>query len=109
MCDHFLGFYTYQRIQAPRMLWRCGTCGRQSSVPIDCCAQPDFASTRRSLTVHLGQRLGKLWARAWSCVPTLRAGRQHPGVDISITPDSESLVPEPAAPEEAEAEVVQVG
>lgn len=43
MCDHFLGLHRYQQVRQPKAVWRCGTCGRQSYKPVDCCVQPYFA------------------------------------------------------------------
>ena len=43
MCDHFLGLHRYQQARQPKAVWRCGTCGRESYRPVDCCVQPYFA------------------------------------------------------------------
>lgn len=63
MCSHFLPLHTYNRVELPKTLWRCGTCGRQARLPVDCCSRPNFASSRRPGLVHNGvRRLGALGA-----------------------------------------------
>jgi hypothetical protein len=46
MCDHGLFYRHVQQLQQRRPTWSCGTCGRVSSHPLDCCARPAF--TRRA-------------------------------------------------------------
>jgi len=72
MCHSFLDYPTYQRMQQPKALWRCGVCGRQSTMPIDCCSRPDFALHRQPGIGHLaGRRLVEVGSlvlthlRAW--------------------------------------------
>jgi hypothetical protein len=43
MCGHMFVFHDVRQVDRHRPIWRCGTCGRQSSMPLDCCARPDFA------------------------------------------------------------------
>ena len=55
MCGHiFLGYQRYQPQRQPQALWRCSVCGRQSHMPLDCCARPDY---------HLCQPNGMVYAR----------------------------------------------
>ena len=53
VCHHLYGYHMRYQEQRPRMLWRCGTCGRESSKPLDCCYQPDFAMPPRPGLVRL--------------------------------------------------------
>ena len=42
MCGHVFFYHDRDYLQRHRPRWQCGTCGRVSSVPLDCCTQPDF-------------------------------------------------------------------
>lgn len=44
MCDHLLIYRQAHQLQQRRPAWQCGTCGRVSSRPLDCCARPAFVS-----------------------------------------------------------------
>jgi hypothetical protein len=44
MCDHGLLYRHVQQLQQRRPAWHCGTCGRVSYRPLDCCARPAFTS-----------------------------------------------------------------
>lgn len=44
MCDHGLLYRHVHQLQQRRPLWHCGTCGRVSYRPLDCCARPAFTS-----------------------------------------------------------------
>ena len=56
MCGHVFMYHDRDHLQRHRPEWRCGTCGRVSRVPLDCCARPDFA---RQQPVALTQILGQ--------------------------------------------------
>ena len=43
MCGHEFMFHARDHLQRHRPRWQCGTCGRVSSVPLDCCTRPDLA------------------------------------------------------------------
>ena len=43
MCGHEFLFRHRDDLQRHRPRWQCGTCGRVSSVPLDCCTRPDVA------------------------------------------------------------------
>ncbi len=43
MCGHVFMYHDRDHLQRHRPMWQCGTCGRVSSVPLDCCTRPDFA------------------------------------------------------------------
>src|SRR4029434_7173640 len=43
MCGHEFMFHGRDHLQRHRPRWQCGTCGRVSSVSLDCCTRPDFA------------------------------------------------------------------
>jgi hypothetical protein len=44
MCDHGLLYRHVHQLQQRRPAWHCGTCGRVSYHPLDCCARPAFTS-----------------------------------------------------------------
>jgi hypothetical protein len=44
MCDHGLLYRHVHQLQQRRPAWHCGTCGRVSYRPLDCCARPAFTS-----------------------------------------------------------------
>ena len=47
MCGHvFLGNMGLQPLRQHQPLWRCSACGRQSQMPLDCCAQPAYDDAR---------------------------------------------------------------
>ncbi|HEY7494606.1 MAG TPA: hypothetical protein VIH59_26340 [Candidatus Tectomicrobia bacterium] len=56
MCGHLFMYHDRYQLQRHRPVWRCTTCGRESSAPLDCCGQPNFAP-RQSVT------LGRQWAQ----------------------------------------------
>jgi hypothetical protein len=43
MCGHEFMFHHRDYLQRHRPRWQCGTCGRVSSVRLDCCTRPDLA------------------------------------------------------------------
>jgi hypothetical protein len=53
MCGHEFMYRNLYHLQRHRPVWRCGTCGRESYVPLDCCTRPAVAP-RQSVT--LGRR-----------------------------------------------------
>lgn len=114
MCHSFLDYPTYQRMQQPRALWRCGVCGRQSAMPIDCCGRPDFALQRQPGIGHLAGR--KLLDMGSVALTRLRAWwhrRQRPAVGGATAPAHEVLArdvdTEVQAEAEARAELVGAG
>lgn len=75
MCGHVFMYQDRYQLQRHRPVWRCTTCGREASVPLDCCGQPGFAP-RQSVTLgrqyapwlaEMGRwvltSLGALWRR----------------------------------------------
>ena len=50
MCGHFFMYPDRYQLQRHRPVWRCTTCGRESSAPLDCCGQPNF-TPRQSVTL----------------------------------------------------------
>ncbi len=92
MCGHFIDFHTYQRFQAPKALWRCGSCGRQSYAPIDCCTRPNFASARSPGTARVCLRwLGDAGYRMMMRLRAIR-WRRRPAIDVIMLPDDEHRV-----------------
>ena len=53
MCGHEFMFYGRDHLQRHRPRWQCGTCGRVSSMPLDCCTRPDFARQHPAELPHL--------------------------------------------------------
>lgn len=87
MCGHVFMCHDRDHLQRHRPVWQCGTCGRVSSVPLDCCTRPDFARRHPAGLTHLlGQWVsgGGRWALArvrplwwWQRHPATRAGTTH--------------------------------
>jgi hypothetical protein len=87
MCGHEFMFYARDHLQRHRPRWQCGTCGRVSSVPLDCCTRPDFAQYYSPPLTHLLSawisRCGRwtlasvrlLWG--WQRRPATRTGSTH--------------------------------
>ena len=53
MCGHVFFSHDRHPLQRHRPVWQCGTCGRVSSVPLDCCTRPDFAQHHSPKLTHL--------------------------------------------------------
>jgi hypothetical protein len=53
MCGHEFMFHTRDHLQRHRPRWQCGTCGRVSSAPLDCCTRPDFVQHHSPELRHL--------------------------------------------------------
>jgi hypothetical protein len=53
MCGHEFMFHTRDHLQRHRPRWQCGTCGRVSSAPLDCCTRPDFVQHHLPQLTHL--------------------------------------------------------
>jgi len=49
MCGHVFMSYNRDHVQRHRPVWQCGTCGRVSSVPLDCCTRVSYKSNCDSL------------------------------------------------------------
>ncbi len=62
MCGHlFIGYPGLQSLKQSQPLWRCSACGRQSQMPLDCCASPAYQTPQSaSLVVVSLHRLGEL-------------------------------------------------
>jgi hypothetical protein len=56
MCGHVFLYQDIYHLQRHRPVWQCGTCGRVSHVPLDCCTRPEVA---RQHPAVLAQRLGQ--------------------------------------------------
>ena len=59
MCDHGLLYRHIQQLQQRRPTWHCGTCGRVSYYPLDCCTRPAFTPRAEPLS----ERLNRCWGR----------------------------------------------
>src|SRR5207245_7719063 len=87
MCGHVFFYHDRDHLQRHRPRWQCGTCGRVSSVPLDCCTRPDFVQHHPpGLTHLLGEwisRCGRLTLASvrllwgWQRHPATRAGTTH--------------------------------
>ena len=64
MCGHVFMYHDPHHFQHRRPVWRCGACGREAFVPLDCCARPDFTSVR-SATFGTRCAQGLVALRRW--------------------------------------------
>jgi hypothetical protein len=79
MCGHEFMYRDRYPLQRHRPVWQCGTCGRVSSVPIDCCTRPDATRQRSAGLTHiLGQWVSTCggWMLARLCL--LWRWQRHP-------------------------------
>ena len=94
MCGHVFFYHDRHPLQRLRPVWQCGTCGRVSSVPADCCPHPDFGQHPPvGLTPVLGQWVTECgrWMRAtvrprwwWQRRPATRAST----TPVTVSPHS---------------------
>jgi hypothetical protein len=87
MCGHVFMYHDRDVLQRHRPRWQCGTCGRVSSVPLDCCTRPDFARQRPPGLTHLLSEWVRKCGRwtltsvrlvwGWQRHPATRAGTIH--------------------------------
>ena len=118
MCGHEFMYHDRYPLQRHRPVWQCGTCGRVSSVPLDCCTRPDFARQHHAgLTHMLGQwistcgrwtlaRMRLLWR--WQRQPTTSAGKTYaPASPAGVVPEG-VMMPTAASDESPEMEDVAV-
>lgn len=57
MCGHlFIGYPGLQTHRQHQPLWRCSACGRQSHMPLDCCANPDYQTSQSTSVVVMSLR-----------------------------------------------------
>jgi hypothetical protein len=95
MCGHVFMYHNRDALQRHRPTWQCGTCGRVSSVPLDCCTRPNFTRQRPPGVAHLlsewvhrcgrwtlaGVRLMWSWQRHLAIRPgTIRATASPPDI-----------------------------
>jgi hypothetical protein len=91
MCGHVFFSHDRHPLQRHRPVWQCGTCGRVSSVPVDCCPRPDFAQHHPAGLTHLlGQWVSGLrrWTRA--SVRLLWGWQRHSATRAGTTPATAS-------------------
>ena len=98
MCGHLFLYQDRFHLQQHRPVWQCGTCGRVSHVPLDCCTRPEVA---RQHPAGLAQRLGQ-WVSGfgrWTLtrLRPLWHRQPHPTNRASYTHGSER--PEDVVPE----------
>ena len=89
MCGHiFLGYHNHQALRQPQALWRCSVCGRQSHMPLDCCARPDDEVFRSEGLVYASaRRLGALISRVQTRFRAWLLRRRQPDVVSALTRD----------------------
>jgi len=97
MCGHAFLFCHRDDLQRHRPRWQCGTWGRVSSLPLDCCPRPDDAQHHSPQLTHLLRQwmstCGR-WTRAsvrlswsWPHRSATRAGAiQAPASPLSMRP-----------------------
>ena len=94
MCGHVFMYQDRYALQRHRPVWQCSTCGRVSSVPLDCCPRPDFARHYSGGLTHLlGQWVSAFghWARArvhtlwqWQRYPVTKADTMHATASVTV-------------------------
>ena len=87
MCGHiFIGYHNHQGLRQPQVLWRCSVCGRQSHMPLDCCARPDYQVCRpESLVSASAQRLDALMSRVRTRIQAWLQRRRQPDIGSALT------------------------
>ena len=77
MCGHAFMFRHMDDLQRHRPRWQCGTCGRVSSVPLDCCTRPDVAPHHSPQLTPLLRQWLSTWGRWTLARVRLLWGWQH--------------------------------
>src|SRR5262245_16851767 len=86
MCGHEFMFQTRDYLQRHRPRWQCGTCGRVSSVPLDCCSRPDFARPHPAGLRHLlSQWVSRCGCWMLASVRLLWGWQRHPAIRADTT------------------------
>lgn len=91
MCGHiFIGYHNHQQLRQPRALWRCSACGRQSHMPLDCCARPDYDHSAQPGIVHASVRwLAEAVSRVQTSIQSRLLRRQPALDDLNIVHETE--------------------
>ena len=91
MCGHiFIGYHDHQQLRQPRALWRCSACGRQSHMPLDCCARPDYNHSAQPGLVHASVRwLAEAVSRVQTGIQSRLLRRQPALDDLNIAYETE--------------------
>ena len=118
MCGHVFMYHDRYPLQRHRPVWQCGTCGRVSSVPLDCCIRPDGARHHPAGLTHiLGQwvsgcgrwtlaRVRLLWR--WQRPPVTSAGQTPATANPQGIVAEDVRVPMAAREESPEVEDIMV-
>jgi hypothetical protein len=86
MCGHVFMYRDRDALQRHRPRWQCGTCGRVSSVPLDCCTRPDFARQRPPGLMHLlGEWVSRCGRWTLASVHLVWSWRRHPATRADTT------------------------
>jgi hypothetical protein len=91
MCGHVYMYHDLQQLQRYRPVWRCGTCGREAYVPLDCCVRPDFAP-RQSVTLGRRCAQGLVAMQRWALtgLGALLGRLSRPAMPAVLVPDDNS-------------------
>ena len=118
MCGHVFFYHDRDYLQRHRPRWQCGTCGRVSSVPLDCCTQPDFTRQHPpGLTYLLPEWISRCgrWTLAsvrlvwdWQRHPATRAGTMHATASPHNMVTAGVMIPTAAGDESPEGDDVAV-
>ena len=92
MCDPFFRSHTHLQLSQPKVLWRCGVCGRESRIPRACCTRPDTVSVARPgaepvVIPWLRQVGSRVLARARAILPH----RRHAALDCPMATEEARL------------------
>jgi hypothetical protein len=86
MCGHEFMFHARDHLLRHRPRWQCGTCGRVSSVPLDCCTRPDLARPHPAeLTRLLSQWISRCGRWTLASVRLLWGWQRHPAIRVGTT------------------------
>ena len=96
MCGHlYIGYHDHQQLRQPRALWRCSACGRQSHMPLDCCARPDYNHSAQPGIVYASVRwLAEAVRHVQTSIQSMLRRDQRPALDdLSVTHETEQPKP----------------
>ena len=118
MCGHGFMFHNRDYLQRYRPRWQCSTCGRVSSVPLDCCTRPNFAQHRPAGLTHLLSQWISIcgrWmlasvrlVRGWQCRSATRADTTQTSVSSRFVITGSVIIPPADYDESAEGDDVVV-
>jgi hypothetical protein len=96
MCGYVFMYHNRDALQRHRPRWQCGTCGRVSSVPLDCCTRPAFARQRPPGLAHLLSKwVGRCGRWSLASVRLVWSWQRHPAIQpgtIHATASPQNIV-----------------